>query len=62
MLAEKCKLPVHIYMLHDLFLWFHAVEANFSVLKVSKEEKAAQVIAIFLEKQLQSVAYLLNMA
>ena len=59
--VEKCKLPA--YLPADPLLWFRAVEANFTVHKVLKdEEKSALVIAALPEKQLQSVGHLLSLS
>ena len=59
--VEKCKLPA--YLPSDPLLWFRAVEANFTVHKVLKdEERSALVIAALPEKQLQSVGHLLSLS
>ena len=50
-----------MYIASDPVLWFRAVEANFLVQKVTKEEeRAALVLGALPEKQLQSVGHLLG--
>ena len=54
--VEKCELPA--YIMHDLILWFRAVEENFVVHKVTKvEESAALVLAALPERHLLGVDF-----